>query len=214
MEKMKRRKMKVIILLVLFFEVWQAAFPQKHKEASDIKWTGRDTGISKLIDNNGCYTNGRDYYSFIFYDDGTLVTCRAPSDTLNRFVTPWPPRAHFHRNCWRAGTTGVYRIEGDTIYANSYFCDYLFFLEIYGRMNTFKFHILDRRTIVWDSDLSRFWAGDTISSKTNMNDTLYFERYDNLPPPNTKWKHKKWLWDNKGVGKKLFKNNQGDKKTD
>jgi len=162
--------MNVILLLVLSFGAGQAVIPQNHKEASDIKWTGRDTGISKLIDNYGCYTNGKSYYSFIFYDDGTLVTCRAPSDTSNHFVTPWPPRAHFHRNCWRGGTTGIYRVEGDTIYANSYFCDYLFFIEVYGVMNTFKFHILDRNTIVLDSDISRFWNGDTLSHETNKNE--------------------------------------------
>ena len=91
---MKKKKMNVILLLVLFFGAGQAVIPQNHKEASEIKWTGRDTGISKLIDNNGCYTNGRDYYSFIFYDDGTLVTCRAPSNYIPPYWPMWKKRQY------------------------------------------------------------------------------------------------------------------------
>ncbi|MCR5066357.1 MAG: hypothetical protein K6A67_11415 [Bacteroidales bacterium] len=202
---LKNNNLIIGLLLVLSFGKGQTVISQNYKDLSDIKWTGKNTSIRELIDNDGYYTNVKSYKSFIFYDDGTLVTCRAPSDTLDRYEMPWPPRAHFHRNCWRGGDIGVYRIEGDTIYANTYFCDYLLFIPVYGDMCTLRFHKIDRQTIIWDSVISRDWNGNTISLEANKNDTLYFEKDERLPPPNTKWKRKRWLWENKEDRRKLKK---------
>ena len=174
------------------------------KSLSDIKWSGNDTGISKKIDNMGYYKiSDKSPEAFVFYDDGTVVLCGGiPEDTTNYGGGYFPPGCMFDKdiNRWDGGgTTGLYRIEGDTIYANMYFrnCFYLSWrFRIYFEtwMYKMKFLILDRTRILW---IDEHLMDKDYPNPEMINYTLIFHKAKQLPPPNTDMKKRRWLWEHK-----------------
>lgn len=172
------------------------------KQYSDIKWSGKNTGIRDKLENLGYYKIPSMGESYIFYDDGTLVLClRIPDDTISYPYGVWPPGGYFDNdlNRWDIGATGLYRVEGDTIYANLYFRNcFHFSLRTRFYFSTelwkLKFRILDRTTIV---NFEEHYIDKEFPYPNKRNDTLHFWKASQLPPPNTEMKKKKWLWSRK-----------------
>ena len=168
------------------------------KEHSDIKWSGKNTGISEKLENIGYYKYPSMGESFIFYDDGTLVLCgKIPADTVSYPFRSFPPGGYYDTdlNRWDIGATGLYRLEGDTIYANLYFRNCFHFslrTRIYFSTELWKlkFRILDRTTIVFCEE---HYIDKEFPYPKSRNDTLRFWKASQLPPPNTEMKRKKWL---------------------
>lgn len=170
------------------------------RSLSDIKWTGKETSISNKIDNLGYYKiHPKQPEAFIFYDDGTMVLCnRIPEDTTCHESMMYPSGCTFDdtHNQWDDGTTGLYRVEGDTIYANMYFRNGFYFsprcqIHLYTVMYKMKFLILDKTKIIW---LEEHEMDKEFPNPRVMNDTLIFHKAEQLPPPNTVMKKKRWLW--------------------
>ena len=194
------RKISYLLKFILFFLllVSNTKCASLMKQNSDIKWTGENTGISEKMENMGYYKYPSVGESYIFYDDGTLVLChRIPGDTISYAYGPWPPGGYFDTdlNRWDIGATGLYRVEGDTIYANIYFRNcFHFSLRTRFYFSTelwkLKFRILNRTTIVL---FEEHYIDKEFPYPELRNDTLHFWKASQLPPPNTEMKKKKWL---------------------
>lgn len=170
------------------------------KSLSDIKWSGRDSGISKKIETMGYYKlfpKAPD--AFVFYDDGTIVLCDGiPEDTTRYEGRYWPPGSQYNNNQWE-GTTGLFKLIGDTIYANLYFRNCFYFsthirFHFETWMYRMRFKILDRTRILW---IDEHLMDKEFPNPDVRNDTLIFHKTKQLPPPNTEMKKKKWLWKEK-----------------
>ena len=176
------------------------ASAQRMKSVSDIKWTGHDTGIGSVLENKGYYKSKHLGEGYIFYDDGTFVlTDKVPGDTIVYHYGLWPPGGYYDNELdrWDLGATGVYRIDGDVIYVNMYHRVGFYFsnkirFHLYTEMYKLKFTILDSTTLLWNEE--RMVDKEVLFPRI-INDTLYFWRNDELPPPNTNMKKKKWLWE-------------------
>ena len=146
-------------------------------DSNNIKWTGHNTGINTILENRGAFEYKQYRDVFIFYDDGTLVfsnlnfddTTRIcpipwPYDSINTSDVDWssiygtglswPPGAYYDTDLdqWDIGATGLYRLEGDTIYANLYWrnCFHFSFRTRFyfsTELWKLKFRVLDRTTI-------------------------------------------------------------------
>ena len=191
--------MKKILLLLLMVSF--VGCGTSIKSLSDIKWSGNDTGISKKVETIGYYKIPHPIppEAFVFYEDGTIVLCnRIPEDTIHYEGGYYPPGCIFDKdtNRWGDGTIGLYRIVGDTIYANMYFknCFYLssrIHINFETWMYKMTFKILDRTRIVW---IDEHLMDKEFPNPKIKNDTLIFHRAEQLPPPNTYLKKKSWLW--------------------
>ena len=137
--------------------------------------------------------------AFIFYDDGTIVLCHEiPEDTTHYERMLWPPGCYYNEDLerWDIGATGVYRMEGDSIYANMYFRNCFHFsnrfrLYFSTELWKLKFKIVDHTTIVWKE---KQYMDKEFPIPVVLNDTLLFTTASQLPPPNTEMKKKRWLW--------------------
>ena len=165
----------------------------------DMKWNGENTGISAKINNDGYFKFPLGGGAFVFYDDGTLVkTNKVPNDTADFFAWPYPHGCYYEKKLdrWEGGSSGLYRVEGDTIYANLYCRNGFYFgLKFQIKFVTYlwrmKFRIVDRNTIVLCEECE-YKSSDSYVEKRN--DTL---RYwpSQLPPPNTEFKNKRRFWE-------------------
>lgn len=195
---MKKNKMKIVcsFLIIILFSGCKTSI----KSLSDIKWSGKDTDISKKIDNMGYYKiSDNSPEAFVFYEDGTVVLSgKIPGDTMNYEGSYFPSGSVFDKECnrWDEGTTGLYRIEGDTIYANMYFRNGFYLcqrIQIHFEtwMYKMRFRILDRTKILW---IDEHLIDKDYPNPEIINDTLVFYKSEQLPPPNTAMKKKSWLW--------------------
>jgi len=180
------------------------------KSSSDIKWSGQNTGINEKMENAGYYKIGPfSKYAFIFYDDGTLVLSDVPKDktepdsqSSSLGLKQWGPFYSIYDRSldrWDLGQTGLYRIEGDTIYANLYFRNcfhfssrFRLYFETY--MWKLKFHIKDKTTIHW---IDVHTIDKEFPYPESVDKDLFFLKEEQLPPPNTEMKKKRWLWKDK-----------------
>lgn len=207
-------------IIVLLLTAMSFACGSNIKSLSDIKWSGRNTGFSEMIETMGYYKLYPEVSeAFTFYDDGTIVLCnRTPDDTTHYEGQCWPPGCYFDcaNNQWGTGTTGVYEIKGDTIYANLYFRNILYFsshfrIHIDTWMYKMRFKILDRTKIFW---IDERLMDKEFPNPDVKNDTLffsYFHKTGQLPPPNTEMKKKQWLWQEKSDWKDYKRNQKGMK---
>ena len=185
-----------ILLIILFVECGTSI-----KKLSDIKWSGNNTGISEKIETKGYYKLAPNMHeAFVFYEDGTIVLCsRIPDDTTTYSGGYWPLGCTYQNSIgrWDGGTTGLYRIEGDTIFANMYFRNGFYFslrfqIPFETWMYKMRFQILDRTKVVW---IDEHLMDKEYPEPEMKNDTLIFYNAVQLPPPNTEMKKKRWLWD-------------------
>lgn len=199
---MKETNNKLLLLITFISVCISYGYGKSIKSLSDIKWSGSDTGISKKVEIMGYYKlfpKAPD--AFVFYDDGTIVLCDGiPEDTTRYEGMYWPPGSQYNNrfNQWE-GTTGLYKVQGDTIYANLYYRNCLYFstnfrflLETW--MYRMRFKILDRTKILW---IDEHLMDKEFPYPDVKNDTLLFYKTKQLPPPNTEMKKKKWLWKEK-----------------
>ena len=177
------------------------------KSLSHIKWSGRNSGISEKVETMGYYKLfPKIPDAFVFYDDGTIVLCDGiPEDTTRFEGRYWPLGSSYENrpNQWE-GTTGVYKIQGDTIYANLYFRNRFYFSSRFNIpfvtwMYKLRFRILDRTRILW---IDEHLMDKEHPNPDVKNDTLIFHKAKQLPPPYTEMKRKRWLWQNKKDWKK------------
>jgi hypothetical protein len=179
------------------------------RSLSDIKWQGnRIEGFSRTINNMGYFAHR---FTFIFYDDGTLVFTKlpkeitvsySPNDTIYMEQLGYCFTSYFKEefNEWVGGANGVYKIEGDTIFANLYFRNRIYLsashsgIPFVTYMWKLKFHILDSSTIHW---VEMHQMDKEFPLPESIDDTLHFYPAEQLPPPNTEMKRKRWLWKEK-----------------
>ena len=188
-------KLKVVCMSLLIGVIFGCA--SSIRSLSDIKWTGKGTGISDRIDVMGYYKihpNLRE--AFVFYDDGTIVFGRTPENLTTAGY--YPPCGYYENilNRWDGGMTGLFRVEGDTIFANMYFRNGFYFsprcqIHLYTVMYKMKFIILDKTKILW---LEQHEMNKEFPNPEIRDDTLTFYKAETLPPPNTVMKKKRWLW--------------------
>lgn len=172
------------------------------RSLSEIKWSGGGCDAGEKINCYGYYKRSTGKEAFVFYEDGTLVlSSRVPGDTTKYIYGLWPYGAVYEKskNRWELGANGVYRIEGDTIYANLYFENRFYLFSRSGIpfqtwMWKLKFHILDSSTILW---LEIHEMDKEFPLPEIIDDTLHFYPAEQLPPPNTEMKRKRWLWKEK-----------------
>ena len=208
-----------LFILISFGFLIIPAYSQSIKSLSDIKWKKSLTDIKSKMANNGYYKRNTMPEAFIFYDDGTLVFCNSiPNDTVSYRGGSFPPGGYYDQETkrWESGSSGVYKIEGDTIYANLYFENSIYFsirFQLYFQlfMYKLKFRIVDRETIIWCEEHEM----DGESARKIHNDTLHFiPCCSTLPPPDTRIRlKKKWLWEDKKdwkAYKKRFKKQKSE----
>ena len=201
------RNVFIMALAILLTVILTGCGPSV-RSLSEIKWQGNSIeGLSGKINNVGYF--GHKSSAFIFYDDGTLVFTDLPKeitvshspDTIYRKQFGYCYIGYFNveLNEWDMAPNGVYRIEGDTIYANLYFKNRLYLFSRSGIpfqtwMWKLKFHILDSSTILWVEihEMDKEFPLPEI-----IDDTLHFYPAEQLPPPNTEMKRKRWLWKEK-----------------
>ena len=106
-----------LFILISFGFLIIPAYSQSIKSLSDIKWKKSLTNIKSKMANNGYYKRNTMPEAFIFYDDGTLVFCNSiPNDTVSYRGGSFPPGGYYDQETkrWESGSSGVYKIEGDT----------------------------------------------------------------------------------------------------
>ena len=197
----------LLCILVIGFNFQSCFF---HRVPVDIKWNGENNRISSLVDNAGYYKMPVGSAAFVFYDDGTLVkSSRVPNDPDALHVGSWPPGCYYENELdrWEGGASGLYRIEGDTIFANLYFRNGFYFslkfqIKFITDLWKLKFRIIDRNTIVLceeqEIDKGHQWEYPPLMK----NDTLHFWEASQLPPPNTEFKNKRRFWEKSKQKKK------------
>ena len=122
----------------------------------DMKWNGENTGISAKINNDGYFKFPLIRDAFVFYDDGTIVqSSEVPNDTADYYGGPYPSGCYYEKEFdrWEGGASGLYRVEGDTIYANLYFRNGFYFglkfqIKFITSLWRMKFRIIERNTIM------------------------------------------------------------------
>ena len=166
----------------------------------DMKWNGENTGISAKINNDGYFKFPLIRDAFVFYDDGTIVqSSEVPNDTADYYGGPYPSGCYYEKEFdrWEGGASGLYRVEGDTIYANLYFRNGFYFglkfqIKFITSLWRMKFRIIDRNTIVLCEECE-YHKYD--SHVVERNDTLCYWPASQLPPPNTEFKNKRRFWE-------------------
>ena len=195
------RNVFIMALAILLTVILTGCGPSV-RSLSEIKLSGRGCGAGEKINCYGYYKFTGKSETFVFYEDGTLVlSIRVPGDTTKYIYQYWPNGSVYEKskNRWVFGANGVYKIEGDTIFANLYFRNRIYLsashsgIPFVTYMWKLKFHILDSSTIHW-VEMHQI-KGFTLPKI--YDDTLHFYPAEQLPPPNTEMKRKRWLWKEK-----------------
>ena len=160
---------------------------------ADVKFNG-DTGLSRRLKLNGIYCNDLEFRFFLFYSDGVFDVIPLGEGRQYRFLNKSVLEivgGSVNKSFKWGYHSGVYKLIGDTITANTYFSHKAFCR--WDCMTQYQFLIIDHEHIlllrhrICNTDGFYDWDEDSIG--------LYFtpvEPFD-MPSSESKLKRKKWL---------------------
>jgi len=169
--------------------------------SSDIKWTGKDTGISNKIRVDGFYADSCSNEILIFFEDGTSAKCWTECIDFEKMKTDLA--SQLYDNGYKKGKwgyeIGIYEMRNDTIVANYYYSDFFMFCNLWRYMTKIEYKIENSNSIRVISQKG-FGRADFEGS------TFKFHHSNIMPSSNNKMKNKKWLWKDIDTWREFNKN--------
>ena len=170
---------------------------------SDVKFNG-DTGLSKKMEICGIYSNDLDFSFFLFLPDGVFDEVDLGWGRQYRFLRKSvseldDEKSSYNNRKGRWGIhSGVYKVCGDTIIANSYYDICPFFTSCpfhkWGEMRQYIFRVVDSTHLLY-LGYKNYECTIGYYPWTEKNVVLHFTPVDpsEMPSSDSKLKRKKWL---------------------